>query len=186
MGARGQVHDAVPHLWRAFELYTDTGLSIRALHDLGYALARLGVIESAERAFKIVVERSDSMDGAGNAMIELMYCASFRRDRVGFERWRGECGSKMDQMAPNQIADYHLKLGIGLGRFGRLDRAAAELQIALQVARSHGLHEFEFRIERILGGLAECGDVDAEHVDAEQPAGAAVSNVATALAGLVP
>ena len=186
LGARGQVHDAVPHLWRAFELYTDTGLSIRALHDLGYALARLGVIESAERAFKIVVERSDSMDGAGNAMIELMYCASFRRDRVGFERWRGECGSKMDQMAPNQIADYHLKLGIGLGRFGRLDRAAAELQIALQVARSHGLHEFEFRIERILGGLAECGDVDAEHVDAEQPAGAAVSIVATALAGLVP
>ena len=185
LGARGQAHDAVPHLWRAFELYTDIGTSMRALHDLGYAFVRLGVIESAERAFKIVVHRSNSMDGAGNAMIELMYCASFRRDRVGFERWRGECARIMDQMAPNQIADYHLKLGIGLGRFGRIDRAAAELQLALQVARAHALHEFEFRIERILGGLAECADYDTDHVDAEQPAGTSILEVSTALAGLL-
>ncbi len=184
LGARGQVHDAVPHLWRAFGLYRDSGLSISALQDLGYALARLGLIESAERAFKIVVQRADSMDGGSNAMIELMYCASFRRDRVGFERWRGECGSKMDQMAPDQIADYHLKLGIGLGRFGRLDRATTELQHALQVARAHGLHEFEFRIERILAGLAECDD-DTEHVGAEQPAGTSILEVSTALAGLL-
>jgi tetratricopeptide (TPR) repeat protein len=185
LGARGQVHDAVPHLWRAFELYTDAAASMRALHDLGYALVRLGAIESAERAFKIVVQRSSTMDGAGNAMIELMYCASFRRDRVGFERWRGECGRIMNQMAPNQIADYHLKLGIGLGRFGRIDRAAAELQLALQVARAHGLHEFEFRIERILGGLAGCGACDTDHVDAEQPAGTSIGEVSTALAGLL-
>jgi len=146
---------------------------------------RLGVIESAERAFKIVVQRSSTMDGAGNAMIELMYCASFRRDRVGFERWRGESARIMNQMAPSQIADYHLKLGIGLGRFGRLDRAAAELQLALQIARAHGLHEFEFRIERILGGLAECDAPDTDHVDAEQPAGTGIFAVSSALAGLL-
>ena len=185
LGARGQVPDAVSHLWRAFELYQEEAGSLRALQDLGYALVRLGVIESAERAFKIVVRRSSTMDGAGNAMIELMYCASFRRDRVGFERWRGECARNMDKMAPNQIADYHLKLGIGLGRFGRLDRAAAELQLALQVARSHGLHEFEFRIERILGGLAECDAPDTDHVDAEQPAGTGIFAVSSALAGLL-
>jgi tetratricopeptide (TPR) repeat protein len=185
LGARGQVHDAVPHLWRAFELYKDEAGSMRALQDLGYALVRLGVIESAERAFKIVVRRSTTMDGAGNATIELMYCASFRRDRVGFERWRGECARIMDQMAPNQIADYHLKFGIGLGRFGRLDRAVTELQLALQVARAHSLHEFEFRIERILGGLAECDASATEHVDAEQPAGAGIFAVSTALAGLL-
>ena len=185
LGARGQVHDAVPHLWRAFELYRDEAGSMRALHDLGYALVRLGVIESAERAFKIVFHRSITMDGAGNAVIELMYCASFRRDRVGFERWRGECARIMDQLAPNQIADYHLKLGIGLGRFGRFDRAAAELQLGLQVARSHGLHEFEFRIERILGGLADCSAFDTDLVDAEQPAGTGIFEVSAALAGLL-
>ena len=158
---------------------------MRVLHDLGYALARLGAMESAERAFKIVVQRSATMDGSGNAKIELMYCASFRRDRVGFERWRGECSRIMDKMAPNQLADYHLKLGIGLGRFGRLDRAAAELQLALRVARAHGLHEFEFRIERILGGLAECSTHETDHVDAEQPAGTSIFEVSSALAGLL-
>jgi tetratricopeptide (TPR) repeat protein len=185
LGARGQVHDAVPHLWRAYELYQDEAGSMRALQDLGYALVRLGVIESAERAFKIVFHRSITMDGAGNAVIELMYCASFRRDRVGFERWRGECARIMTNLAPNQVADYHLKLGIGLGRFGRLDRAAAELQLALQVARSHGLHEFEFRIERILGGLADCSAIETDHVDAEQPAGTSLFEVSSALAGLL-
>jgi tetratricopeptide (TPR) repeat protein len=185
LGARGQLHDAVPHLWRAFELYTDEAGSVRALQDLGYALVRLGVIESAERAFKIVIHRSASMDIAGNATIELMYCASFRRDRVGFERWRGECARIMTNLAPNQVADYHLKLGIGLGRFGRIDRAAIELQLALQVAGAHGLHEFEFRIERILGGLAECSVYDTDHVDAEQPAGTGLFEVSTALAGLL-
>jgi tetratricopeptide (TPR) repeat protein len=185
LGARGQVPDAVPHLWRAFELYKEEAGSMRALQDLGYALVRLGVIESAERAFKIVVQRSSTMDGAGNAMIELMYCASFRRDRVGFERWRGECARIMTNLAPNQVADYHLKLGIGLGRFGRIDRAAIELQLALQVAGAHGLHEFEFRIERILGGLAECSVYDTDHVDAEQPAGTGLFEVSTALAGLL-
>jgi tetratricopeptide (TPR) repeat protein len=185
LGARGQVHDAVPHLWRAFELCKDEAGSMRALQDLGYALVRLGVIESAERAFKIVVHRSITMDIAGNAMIELMYCASFRRDRVGFERWRGECARIMTNLAPNQVADYHLKLGIGLGRFGRLDRAGAELRLALEIARSHGLHEFEFRIERILGGLADCGAFETDHVDAEQPAGTSIFEVSSALAGLL-
>ena len=87
-----------------------------------------------------------------NAKIEMMHCASFRRDRIGFERWRSECGRDADQMAPNHLADYHLKVGIGLARFGQVDRAAVELRHALGVARAHGLHEFEFRIERILSG----------------------------------
>lgn len=185
LGARGQVHDAIPHLWRAFELYKNEAGSMRVLQDLGYALVRLGAIESAERAFKVVVHRSTAIDGAGNAMIELMYCASFRRDRISFERWRGECGRIMAKLVPNQVADYHLKLGIGLGRFGRLDRAAAELQCALQVARAHGLHEFEFRIDRILSGLAHCDTFDTDYVDAEQPAGTGIFEVSSALAGLL-
>ena len=100
---------------------------------------------------------------------------------AGWEKWDAVI---MDQMAPNQVADYRLKLGVGLGRFGLLDRAATELQLALQVSRAHGLHEFEFRIERILGGLAECGAYETDQVDAEQPAGTSITEVSAALAGL--
>jgi Flp pilus assembly protein TadD len=186
LGLRGQIPDAVPHLWKAFQLaenHPDEAMT--ALHNLGYVLCRLGVVDAAERAFRFVLERNHGVEIANNAKIELMHCASFRRDRVSFARWGGECGGALETMRPNQLTDYHLKLGIGLARFGRFDRATNELRLALEVARSHGLHEFEFRIERILTGLTgcECAENEAEMAS---PAWAAVSDVATALAGLSP
>jgi tetratricopeptide (TPR) repeat protein len=189
LGTRGQVPDAVPHLWRAFELYEDDPNALRALHDLGFALARLGAIESAERAFRIVLERQAGVfeDNAQNSRIELMHCASFRRDRIGFERWRGECARHLATMTPNQLTDFHLKLGIGQARFARLDRAATELQLALQIARTHRLHEFEFRIERIQARLGECESSDSmtQEIPEQRAWAATLHEVSTALAGLL-
>lgn len=188
LGTGGQVPNAVPHLWRAFDLYDVEHNRLRALADLGFALTRLGAIDGAERAFRIVIELGGEGYIALNARVELMHCASSRRDRLGFERWRAECVQHLSRMAPNQLADYHLKLGIGLARFGRLDRAALELSQALLIARGHGLHEFEFRIERIAAGLGGCGLAECEREGAaEQPAWAAtLVEVSRALAGLVP
>jgi tetratricopeptide (TPR) repeat protein len=188
LGTRGQVPDSLPHLLRAFALYTDEDNRRRSLHDLGFSLARLGEIESAERAFRFLVEHDPEGREALDARVELMHCASFRRDRLAFERWRTECDRYLPRMAPNQLADYYLKLGIGIARFGRLDRAAAELNQALLIARAHGLHAFEFRIERIAAGLHGCTPAECERQGAaEAPAWAAtVDEVSRALAGLVP
>jgi len=186
MGNRGQIPDSVQHFWRAFELLRDNlEDALGALHNLGYSLCRLGVMESAERAFRLVLARAQRVELINNARIELMHCASFRRDRVGFARWSAECGRALETMMPNQLADYHLKVGIGLARFGRFDRGIDELRLALEVARAHGLHEFEFRIERILAGLNGCESLQQE-VETASPAWAGVSTVASALAGLVP
>jgi tetratricopeptide (TPR) repeat protein len=187
LGTRGQVPDSLPHLLRAFALYTDEDNRRRSLHDLGFSLTRLGEIESAERAFRFLVEHDPEGREALDARVELMHCASFRRDRLAFERWRTEGVQYLPRMAPNQLADYHLKLGIGLARFGRFDRAAAELNQALLIARAHGLHAFEFRIERIAAGLDGCTLAEWERQGAsEAPAWAAtVVEVSRALAGLV-
>lgn len=187
LGTRGQVPDSLPHLWRAFDLYDDEQDSLRALSDLAYSLARLGEIDSAELAFRLVIRRAGEGHGAHNARVELMHCASFRRDRLAFERWRAECLQYMPRLAPNQRADYYLKLGIGLARFGLFDRAVIELSQALQVAREHGLHAFEFRIERIAAGLGGCTMPECERQGvSESPAWAAtVLEVSRALAGLV-
>ena len=185
LGARGQVPDAVPYLWRAYERYEDEDRALRALHDLGLAMARLGALEGAERALRIVVEQDDVLDNVINAKIELMHCASFRRDRIGFERWRSECNGDADQMAPNNLADYHLKVGIGLARFGQVDRAAVELRLALGVAQAHRLHEFEFRIERILSGIYDCTTASPTAELPEIPAWAeSITDVTAALAGI--
>ena len=97
-----------------------------------------------------------TQDVLDNAMVELMHCASFRRDRVGFERWREQCDARRESMPPNILVDYMFKAGIGRARFGQLDRAERLLTSALRIADEAGLHEFTFRIERIQAGLRDC------------------------------
>jgi len=187
LGYRGQTPDSLLHFWRAFKLSeSDPEEALGALYNLGYSLGRLGAVEAAEHAFRFTLKRAQRVELANNALIELMHCASFRRDRVGFARWSAECGRALARMHPNQVADFHLKLGIGLARFGHLDRGAIELKQALQVARSHGLHEFEFRIERIAAGLSACDTTLLEGEDlGDAPAWAAtLDEVSRALAGL--
>jgi tetratricopeptide (TPR) repeat protein len=187
LGARGQLPDAIPHLWRAFERYDDPVRSLYALHDLGVALTRVGEVDNAEQALRQVVQRGTTESLTQNAMIELMHCASFRRDRVGFARWRAACEKERARMAPNIRVDYHLKVGIGLARFGHYGRAEPELREAQRVANTHGLHEFEFRIDRIRTGLKECAALGAATPDAaSEPAIPAelLAEVATGLIAL--
>src|SRR2546428_13555062 len=59
-------------------------------------------------------------------------------------------------MAPNMVTDFLLKVGIGHARFGYFSKAETFLATALETAAANGLHEFEFRIERIRNGLGDC------------------------------
>jgi tetratricopeptide (TPR) repeat protein len=160
---RGQGHEAAPHLWRAYELYGDEASRVRALGDLGTLMLSLGDIAGAEHALAEVVRRATLPDLLANAKIELMHSASFRRDRLGFERWRERALDHFEEALPNIRADFHLKVGIGLARFGNYVKAEAQMQQALEIASAHGLHEFVFRIERIKNGLRTCDAL--EHLD---------------------
>jgi lipopolysaccharide biosynthesis regulator YciM len=158
---RGETHEGIPHLWRAFELSEDTTAQLRALGDLGLSFLTLGHVDAAEQALHEVVRRGGSGEAAINAGIELMHCASFRRDRVSFERWRDRVAAQFhEQTLPNLRADYYLKMGIGFARFGNVRRAQNEVRRALEIASAHGLHEMVFRIERLLDGLNDCGAAD--------------------------
>jgi AraC-like DNA-binding protein len=111
---------------------------------------------NAERALSEVVRRGCSQDNMSNALVELMHCASYRHDHVGFARWRERCEERVSDMPPNILADFYLKQGIGQARFGRFRRAEALMKEALEIAGAAGLHEAEFRIERIVAGLKDC------------------------------
>jgi hypothetical protein len=116
----------------------------------------VGDTNGAECALREAVRRGGAQDYATNALIELMHCASFRRDQLGFERWRERCEARRDGMPPNILVDFLLKAGVGRARFGHFARAERLLARALQTAESAGLHEFVFRIERIKNGLSDC------------------------------
>lgn len=181
---QGQPADAVPHVWRAFELYEDESSRLRALNDLGLMLLALGDAQGAERALLEVLRRGGSQDNANNALIELMHCASYRRDRVGFERWRTECEARIPTMAPNILADFYLKAGIGSARFGNFRKARIQLTTAVEQATANGLHEFEFRIERINAGLRDCEAEAARPVVAEPMESPELLEVSASLARL--
>ncbi len=152
----GRPADAVVHAWQAFQLYDDAPARLRVLNDLGVMLLSLGRPDVAELALREVVRRGGCDDNTSNALVELMHCASYRRDRVGFERYREQCEARSKTMPPNILADFHLKSGIGRARFGQFERADALLAAALRVAEEGGLHELVFRIERIKSGLRDC------------------------------
>lgn len=166
---RGQAHNAAPHLWCAYELYEDDASRMRALGDLGILMLALGDIAGAENALAEVVRRATLPDLLANAKIELMHCASFRRDRVGFERWRERALDHVEEALPNIRADFHLKVGIGLARFGNYVKAEVQMQQALEIASAHGLHEFVFRIERIKSGLRGCEALELSESTAAEP-----------------
>jgi tetratricopeptide (TPR) repeat protein len=153
---RGHPDLAVQHAWQAFALYEEEDSRMRALNDVGVMLLSLGDAVGAERALSEVIRRGSSQDNMSNALVELMHCASYRRDHVGFTRWRERCEERAADMPPNIRADFYLKFGIGQARFGRFRRAEALMKQALEVASAAGLHEAEFRIERILAGLGDC------------------------------
>jgi len=185
---RGQIHDGAPHLWRAYELYEEESNKLRALNDLGVLLLALGDADGAERALNHVVARDRKGENAANALVELMHCMSYRRDRLGFERWRGRCEEQMAEMPANSRADYRLKVGIGLARFGNFRKAEAELQSALEIASAHGLHELAFRVERISNGLRDWESLaECEPVAAAEPVlrTEALREVRASLASLV-
>jgi hypothetical protein len=125
------------------------------LNDLGVTLLSLGEYAAADRALRHVVDR-ETPEGLANPLMELMHLSSARGDRVGFERWRERVLALESTMTPNARVDFFLKWGIGVARFGNFARAAEMLGAARALATEHGLHEFEFRIERIQAGLPAC------------------------------
>jgi hypothetical protein len=85
--------------------------------------------------------------------------------------------------------DFTFKTGIGLARFGQLDRAEVLLEVALRMAEQARLHEFAFRIERIKNGLQACAELFDVAQEAPATAGSqheAVREVSAQLAELAP
>jgi tetratricopeptide (TPR) repeat protein len=164
LSRRGQPHQGAPHLWRAYELYDEESSQLRVLTDLGILMLRLGHVADAERALAEVVRRErPGAETLTNALVELMHCASYRRDRLGFERWRERCLEHVPQAPPNIRADFSEKAGIGYARFGNSRKAEMLLRQSLEIATAHGLHEVVFRVEPMLAGAQQCGAPD--HVE---------------------
>ena len=71
------------------------------------------------------------------SLINLLEMAAKERDKLAFERYRGELRDKLS--LPELQVHYHLYLGKGYQAFWRPLAAMEERQIALSIATEHGL-----------------------------------------------
>jgi tetratricopeptide (TPR) repeat protein len=141
--------------YKAFRLTPDAHQRMRSLGDLGTGLCRIGAFQAARLAFEIVINSNTSFLVRSNALLELMDLESTVGNRVSFERCRSMIEQNVERLPPSIATDYQFKLGTGFMRFEQMTRARSALLAGLQLAESHKLNTYYFRIEQALTQLAE-------------------------------
>jgi tetratricopeptide (TPR) repeat protein len=152
---RGRPAEAIPYAWRAYELHEDAASKIGTLVGLGIMLRDVGDLDSAEQALRASLAASAGTEHGGNAILELLECASQRGDRFGYSRWREEARRREANFTPSMRVDFYLKQGVAEGRFGNTGRCQELFSKALDLAQQHKLHEYVFRIEGLKQNLRE-------------------------------
>lgn len=148
--------DAVRAMYDAYHRMPDPIQRLRILGELGVGLAELGANDAARLAFGMVADSRIGVLVRAAACLELMDLASAEGDRVGFERHRAAAREVAPRMPPEVAIDFGFRTALGLARFGQFARAHELWRETRDLAKSHGLVEWQRTIEQVLGGLHRC------------------------------
>jgi tetratricopeptide (TPR) repeat protein len=143
--------EAIHACYAAFLVATTPIDRMHALCNLGACLSDIEAHDQARLALDIAANAKADFRVQLNAKIELMNLESVVGNRLAFERHRAALAS--ESMPPSAAADYHFKLGIGFARFGQYDRAIETLARARELAETHALNAWYFRIDNVLNDL---------------------------------
>ena len=180
---QGLRSESLEATYKAFTLAEDPVGRMRMLVDLGSGLSESGHYEAARLALEIVVASNASHLVKLNSLLELIQLESAAGNRVAFERRRHEAKELVDRMTPSMAVDYRYKTGIGLARFGQVERARHWLAEALGIAEKHRFNEWYFRLERTLKGLAAANLHEEIRAPTEATPTPAVQDMAVGLRG---
>lgn len=156
-GREGRRFDALDASYQAFSRCEDPLQQMRILGDLGVALLEVGAQDVARIALGIVAASQASFTVRTNALLELLDLESQSGDRLAFERRRQGAALVVERMPPSMALDFAYKSGIGLVRFGNLERGRRQLVEAQRLAELHRLNEWYFRLDSVLANLNGCG-----------------------------
>jgi tetratricopeptide (TPR) repeat protein len=163
----GQGDRAIPHLYRAFELYERHEHKLRALSDMAEALKQAGRYEAARDAFMLVIAGRPHEEMRVCTMIGLLELSARMSDRVGFARWAREILAICDSLPAERAADFYLQLGLGSRAFGQVRSAQRFLRKALRIAERHNLHHYASRVRGALRCLGEMAAPDVNEAPPE-------------------
>ncbi len=158
LAVQGDIFGDLVAKYEALKRLRDPIQRSRVLGDLGIALRAVGAYDAARHCFEMVLRGDAGFLIRANVYLELMDLESAVGNRVAYERFRQEARLVENRMPPSMAIDYRYKMGVGLARFGREQRARSVMREALTLAETHGLNEWYFRIDRVLRGLEPCPD----------------------------
>lgn len=145
---RGHPEEAVAYGHRALMLASDPIERDRILGDLGAMLGDMGHRAAARNAHLLIVSRSHEPFLRWVATVNLLELAHQDGDEPLFERYRRELATVA--LPPSLGAYYHLAVGEGYARFGRVERAVSALSEAVTVAQAHQVNEVLVKAEALL------------------------------------
>jgi len=180
LSLQGHGLEALRANYEAFRLSHDPLSRMRILGDIGVQLSELGHADLARVAFEIVVASNTSVIVKTNARLELMELESAVGNRVAFERHRAGLRDAVDRMPPSMAIDFRYKIGLGLARFGQFARAREAWAEGMQLAETHRLNEWYFRLERMSLHVESCAAVPVARLEPDTPA-AAIADLAAGL-----
>jgi tetratricopeptide (TPR) repeat protein len=151
--AAGRVKEAIPAVFRAYELYERPLHRARALSDTGTLLKELGLYVAAKTALSLVLSHELSREVRARAVLELLELSTVVGDRMSFERWRRDLADTREHLPVDDLVDYEMKLGAGLARFGNSTQGEKHAERAIAIAEKHRLGERLFRAEELLTQL---------------------------------
>jgi tetratricopeptide (TPR) repeat protein len=152
LGYQQRAAEAIPHYYRAFELYEGHDPRLRALSDVAQALKQLGYHEAAHNAFLSVLSLGPSAQVAVRTKLELLEVSARKADRMAFHRWRRAIVDA-GELPPQTQIEFDLGLALGYGTFGQPAKAEQCLMHAVRLAEQHHLNEQLFRAENALAEL---------------------------------
>lgn len=162
---QGRAEEAIPRLYRAFELYPRQEHKLRALSDLGEAFKRARRYGPARDAFMAVLKGKPPEDMQVCTMIALLELSALMNDRVSFYRWRRQAANLADGLPPERLADLYLQLGVGSATFGKPRTGERLVRKALKIAEEHSLSEYAIAAHSALERIARTASPCAARAD---------------------
>lgn len=142
--------EAVEAIYEAFIRTEDAYHRMRTLGDLGIALSAVGANDAARLAFEVVLDSRSAFLVRVNALVELMEMDSAVGNRIAFERSRHDAELYTESMPPSMAVDYRYKAGLGLLRFGQVNRGRFLWEQGRALAEEHGLNDWFIKLDQAL------------------------------------
>lgn len=148
--------------YQAFQYFRDSHDRARVLTALGAGLRGVGALSAARSAFESVLRITSDWYLIANAKVELMGIGAEGSDELTFRRYWQAAEEHASAMTPSLAVDFRYRVGMGLNRFGKRLAAHRWLIEARQVAESHSLNAWYFRLDELIKGMSSGNQLVAE------------------------